>query len=301
MEPYVYSGFYNLAYYYYEIGKLDLAMQNIDKALSLSMNSSDKQQALQFKGFILIMQEDYSQAELLFNRLLKEYGTDCATLSGLGHIANARKDYKTARNYFEQAISSGADIRPEDRTIALLGLGWVNANEHKHREAIAFYQKVLKEEPLQIVALVSLGNAYNWLGEYDQAEKYFKRALEIDANNEYALAELGTVYLNKGDIKKSKELLAESLKINSSTYSCPYEGLGLLYLKQGKSKEAEESFKKAIQINPDIEYRKYNGLAKIYIKEGKFKEAKPLLLKSIENYPQDSEAKELLEQIEKKI
>jgi tetratricopeptide (TPR) repeat protein len=158
---------------------------------------------------------------------------------------------------------------------------------------------VLKDEPLQILALISMGNAYNWLNDYAKAEQYFQRALEIDPHNEYALAELGTVYLNKGEMEKSKALLGESLKINHTSYSCPYEGLGLLYLKQGNLQEAEANFQKAIQINPDIEYRKYNGLAKIYIKEGKLKEAKQLLLKSIENYPGDKEAGELLKELEK--
>jgi tetratricopeptide (TPR) repeat protein len=175
IRPYDPLGYYNLARYLFQVGKYELAGKNINKALLLVHSPIGRRQYLELKGFILIMQEDYSQAELLFNRLLKEYGTDCATLAGLGHIANARKDYKTARNYFEQAISSGADIRPEDRTIALLGLGWINANEHKHREAIAFYQKVLKEEPLQIVAMIGMGKAYQQLRDFDKSEAYFKR------------------------------------------------------------------------------------------------------------------------------
>ena len=247
------------------------------------------------------MQQDYSSAEKLFNGLIKEHGANCATLAGLGHIANARKDYKSARKYFEDALKSEASAESEDKIIALLGLGWVNANEHKYKEAIACYEKILKEKPLFMPALVSIGNAYNWLSEYSKAEKYFKRALEIDKDNEYALAELGIVYLNKGDTRQSKELLTKSLKINDATYSCPYEGLGLLYLREGKLKEAEENFQKAIQVNPNIEYHKYNGLAKIYLKQGKIKEARQLLLKSIENYPQDGEARELLKKIGSKI
>ncbi|MFH0917879.1 MAG: tetratricopeptide repeat protein, partial [Candidatus Omnitrophota bacterium] len=89
----------------------------------------------------------------------------------------------------------------------------------------------------------------------------------------------------------------QSLKINATTYSCPYEGLGMLYLTQGKTKEAEANFKKAIQINPEIEYKKYNGLAKIYLKQGKTKEARELLEKSIQNYPYDNEASQILKEI----
>jgi len=298
IEQYRSGGYYELAKYYYKTGQLSKASGNIEKALSSADVPKKKQRVLQLKGFILIMQGDYAQAEQIFKGLRDKYGISYSTLSGLGHIYNARKDYKTARKYFEDALKFN-NTRDDDRVIAMLGLGWVNANERKHKEAIACYEKVLKEEPLEMLALLSMGNAYNWLGQYDKAEKYFKRVLEIDKHNEYALAGLGTVHLNKGDIRRSEELLTQSLKVNNSTYSCPYEGLGVLYLQQGKTKEAEDSFKKAIEINPTIEYKKYNGLAKIYIKQGKLKEAKELLDKSIQNYPYDNEAKELLKEIEK--
>lgn len=295
-EPYRYKGYYNMAEYYFELGKLDKAEENIEKALTCAMSDIDKRQVLELKGFILIMKNDYASAEGLFDDLRKRYGTSSLTLSGLGHIYNARKDYKRARRYFVEAIETKGD----DWVIASLGLGWVNANEHKHREAIVCYQRVLRENPLNILGLLGMGNAYNWLKEYDKAEWYFKRALGIDPDNEYALAELGTVYLNKGQTKEARELFGRSLQINKTTYSCPYEGLGLMYLSQNRLQEAEKNFMKAIEINPQIEYKKYNGLAKIYIRQSRYQEARRLLRRSIENYPYDSEARELLRAIEVK-
>lgn len=291
--------YHDLARYYFEIGKLDLARKNIDKAFSLAIDSIDKQKALQLKGFILIMQQDYFAAEKLFSRLIEEYGANCATLSGLGHIYNVRKNYKLARQYFDDALKqSDKTMADKNRSVVMLGLAWISANEREYKKAIKWYKKILKEEPLNMLALLGMGNAYNNLGDYVKAEKYFNRALEIDKENEYALAGLGMTYLNKGDNQESEKLLTKSMQINSSTYSCPYEGLGILYFQQGKTKEAQENFKKAIEINPTIEYKKYNGLARIYIKQGKLKEAKELLNKSIQNYPYDNEAKELLKEIE---
>ena len=293
-EPYNFRGYYDLADYYYETGRLTEARENIEKAISFSKQDNEKKKVLALKGFILIAQQDYEAAEELFKGMVRQYGENPASFSGLGHIYNARKDYRSAAVNLQEATR---DKGGPWFNISIIGLGWVNANEGKHKDAIRYYQQVLKEEPLNTLALLGMGNAYNWLKDYDQAERYFRRVLEIDKDNEYALAELGTVYLNKGNSKKSEELLEKSLKINNKTYSCPYEGLGLVYLKEGKTKEAEESFKKAIQINPDIEYRKYNGLAKIYIKQGKLKEARDLLNKSIQNYPFDNEARELLGQM----
>jgi tetratricopeptide (TPR) repeat protein len=234
----------------------------------------------------------------MFKVIQKKYGITPASLIGLGHIQIARKDYPGAKAYFENAIKGDNPwIRDIDFKMAYLGLAWVEANEQRHKESIHYYEEVLKLDSLNMLALLGMGNAYNWLKEYDKAESYFNRVLKIEPDNEYALAALGTVYLNRGNSQTSEKLLEQSLKINNKTYSCPYEGLGMLYFNQGKTKEAEASFKKAIAINPDIEYRKYNGLAKIYIKQGRIKEAKELLEKSIKNYPYDNEAKQILKEI----
>jgi tetratricopeptide (TPR) repeat protein len=156
---------------------------------------------LETKGLILVMQGDDISAEQIFRSLIKEYGVNCPTLSGLGYIANARKDYETAKKYFEDALKQPdiipADTSPiNDKAIILLGLAWVNANEHKYKEAISCYQKILKEEPIAVFALVGMGDAYTQLGEYAKAEVYFKRALAI--NSEFP------VQLNREPLKEKE-------------------------------------------------------------------------------------------------
>ncbi|MDP3012636.1 MAG: tetratricopeptide repeat protein, partial [Candidatus Subteraquimicrobiales bacterium] len=269
IEPYRWQGYYDLAEYYCEVGKMDKAAENIEKALTFAAYTGNRNKAevIQLKGFILIMQGKYDLAQEIFNNIIHEYGVSCSALAGLGHVYNARKEFFRAREYFTEGLKLSGERKDKYRIFALLGLGWVNANEHNDKEAVRYYSQVLEEQPLNILALLGMGNTHNWLGEYDLAQRYFNKVLEIDKNNEYALAELATVYLNQGNKARAQELLTESLKINNTTYSCPYEGLGVLYLKEGKVKEAEDNFKKAIEINPDIEYRKYNGLAQIYIKQ----------------------------------
>ncbi|HCP45002.1 MAG TPA: hypothetical protein DIU15_03120, partial [Deltaproteobacteria bacterium] len=55
---------------------------------------------------------------------------------------------------------------------------------------------------------------------------------------------------------------------------------------------------RAIEINPDIEFKKYNGLARIYMDEGRYDEARQLLRRSIRNFPEDSEASQMLSEME---
>jgi len=59
------------------------------------------------------------------------------------------------------------------------------------------------------------------MGSYEQAEKFFKEAMNIDPS-----------------------------------FSGPNNNLGVLYEKQGKDKEAEVEYKKALELDPDHEKAK---------------------------------------------
>jgi len=280
----------------YEYGDYANAMKYIDRAIELGkVNPVSISNYYLLKGYILINMRKYNEAEDIFNKLSADaqYGPQAKV--GIGHIEIIRKNYELAKQYFKEMLN----IDNND-TMANLGMAWINSNQNEHQKALFYYENILRKKNSYILALLGKGNALMGLKRIDEAGQIFKKVLRIDPENEYALTELGMVAYNKKEDGKAEKLFTDTLKINNSTYTCPYEGLGMLYLKQGKTKEAEESFKKAIQINPDIEYKKYNGLAKIYIKQGKLKEAKELLEKSIQNYPYDSEAKQLLINIEVK-
>ena len=179
-------------------------------------------------------------------------------------------------------------------------MGWVSANTNKHELAMAYFDRVLARAPEDLFALLGKGNSLNALGMLGPAEKYLKRVLALDPDNQYATAELALVKFNRGDDAASEKLFLAALAEEPNRYTCPHEGLGMIYLRAGKLDKARASFDKAIKINPDIEFKKYNGLARIYIKEGKVERARALLRKSIKNYPYDGEARGLLESIKGK-
>lgn len=297
-DPFRESVHYDVASFYVAIGELDKAETYLDQALALNpLQKWAEMEArmVTLKGFIYLLRREYDSAETLFKRVLMKDNMDVGARIGMGHILNSRKKYKEAEHYFQHTEASDD---PRFNILQLLGLGWVNANQHRHGKAIEYYKQIIQQEPVNMLALLGMGTSYVWLKEYDNAATYFNKVLEIDPRNEYALAQLGTVCLNKGEYTKAQALFQQSLKKNSTSHSCPYEGLGLLYLQQGKEKEAEEFFEKAIAINPDIEYKKYNGLARIYMHRHEYDKAAGLLRKAIENYPDNNEAQTMLQTVE---
>lgn len=298
LEPNEPQGYYDLAWYYVEVGNYRKAAKYIEDVLELTQERNLLCNALALKAFIMVLTGEYEAAEHFLTGIENDYGKLISAAMVRGHIYNAQQEYKKAEKEFRFVVNSKDTSR--FRTFAQIGLGWVYANQFQQERAINMYEKVIANDPLNFLALLGLGNAHNWLKKYEEAAEYFSRVLEASPRNEYALAELGTVYLNQGKLKEAKRYLEKSLAVNKETYSCPYEGLGLLYFQQGKTKDAEKLLKKAIDINPDVEYRKYNALAKIYIEQEKYEEAKELLLKSLENNAFENRAHELLDLLREK-
>jgi tetratricopeptide (TPR) repeat protein len=281
----------------FDASEYSCALEYADRAIRLANLST----YYELKSLILIMQAKFDDA----HEILKTLPENSRTLTEFGHIALAKKDFSNAESLFKKALQNSSFLKENERIVdskkyyhmAIIGMGWVNANQNRHEEALAYYEEILKNESKNLLALVSKGNSLTGLKRYDEAEKVFQFANKIYPNNEYVKAELGLIHYYQGNYSEAETYFKSSLKNNNETYTCPYEGLGLVYFKQGKYEEAKENLQKSIDINPDIEYNKYNALAKIYIREGRIKEAKMLLNKSIENYPYDQEARTLLEAI----
>jgi tetratricopeptide (TPR) repeat protein len=279
----------------FDAADYDCALEYCVRAITIANFSN----YYEMKSLIYIMRSDF----ILAQETLKGLPENSRTLTELGHIMVAEKNYTGAESLFKKAITlnsfSSANDQPEEAmryyNIALLGLGWVNANQNRHGEALQYYEIILNNSPKNFLALVSKGNSLTGLKKYDEAARVFEFANMLYPDSEYVKAELGLLYYYQGNFTEAENYFNASLKNNNKTYTCPYEGLGLVYYSQGKYAEAKENLEKSININPDIEYKKYNTLAKIYIREGRIEEARILLNKSIDNFPYDGEAKLLLE------
>ena len=267
------------------------------------------------RGFAQLLMRDHQGAEALFESAGDSSSTAAGAAAGLGHVAIAARDYGKAQELLAKAVRMSAaeldDASPSQDPMGLvsdpkrlyleasfqmacLGSAWIESNHGRHREAMAWYERILEQNPSHLLALLGKGNALVGLGSPDQAEALFERALERYPDNPYVLAELGLIRFHQDDVEAAERLFERALSLDDGRYTCPHEGLGLVYLRQGRTEQARASFQRAIDLNPDIEFAKYNGLARIYIDEGREDLARELLLKSLANYPYNGEALELL-------
>ena len=122
-------------------------------------------------------------------------------------------------------------------------------NAGKFAEAEKLYQRVLKLDPEQHIALNFLGLLALQVGKYDTAIKLIQRALEIKPDYFEAYNNLGTAYQQSGHLNKAVECFGKSIEISPDNVDANYR-LGNTFIYLGKLNEAIARFHRVLSINP---------------------------------------------------
>jgi len=166
--------------------------------------------------------------------------------------------------------------------------------EGKTDEAINHFLEAIKNEPGYYSAHFNLASAYLELGKYqdavehyklsfiekedaggfnnvgfallkqkkyDEAEVWFKKAIELDSNLLDARINLANTYRDSGKLEEAIAQYKEILKIKPDSLSIVNQ-LGLALAKTGKLQDALEVFKRCVDSNPNSEeYQRNYGNA----------------------------------------
>ncbi|MEP6902770.1 MAG: tetratricopeptide repeat protein, partial [Actinomycetota bacterium] len=164
-------------------------------------------------------------------------------------------------------------------------------------EAIGIYKTKLSEETDEFVKQdikINFADARFIKGylleqehnSFEEAEKNYRQAIELEPNLPTAYYNLGTMLINdESRWKEAERLLRKAIELNPNNASFIYN-LGLLFTKDANRwKEAEELFHRAIELNPRFAFAYYN-LGWLFEKdESRWKEAEEMYRKAIEIEP----------------
>lgn len=93
-----------------------------------------------------------------------------------------------------------------------------------------------------------IGNCYSRLGEFADAERSFKKALELSPASDDAQSNLGSLYLEQGQISEAKRCYQDALAANPANDKA-WVGLGLCFVSEGDKTQAHNAFLNALQRN----------------------------------------------------
>lgn len=269
VAPGVANNYVGLATAYQLNGNMDQSEKNFRRALQIDPNN-----LLASEGINAIENDRVKmQLDLFLNRaisLQKEERFDesidnyikAVRLSprnpdihyNIGTCFQAKKDWFQAEKAYRKAL----DLNPEheeaglalkkltdDRRETQIAEAFdkaVELHENKrYNEAIQIYLKVAKDKPNNDTLFYNIGTAYQAMGSFDEAKKYYEKAAMIKAGDE-----VYTQALNLINLKYADDLLTEG--INAQT--------------EGKQDIAAQKYEELLEITPDNSDAWYNlGIA----------------------------------------
>lgn len=118
--------------------------------------------------------------------------------------------------------------------------------------AAKLYRTALNEDSRNLVALVGLGETYNLMGLYTEAESPLRRALKLSPLNPTATWALSRTYLYEGRFGHSEQILNSAIARHPDDYRL-WESLGEVQLNEGHTERARTSIGRARSLNPSAE------------------------------------------------
>jgi hypothetical protein len=134
------------------------------------------------------------------------------------------------------------------------------------KDRLTFWKNAVANSPSHPLAHKNLGAMYYLDGNFDLAEKEFKKSLELNPQEPMIHNNIGLIYLNKKEFAEAESEFKKELEINP-LYDNAFYNWGLLYFQTGKKEEAEKMWLKTLEINPD-HTGAYTNLAAYYAEIG---------------------------------
>ncbi|MBF0445352.1 MAG: tetratricopeptide repeat protein [Magnetococcales bacterium] len=124
-------------------------------------------------------------------------------------------------------------------------------------EAIEWYKKTIKSDPLNVVAKTNLAIAFHALGRLQDAIASYNAVLAIKPDNADVHFNLGNIFKDLGQFTDAISSYKNAVIYNPE-FAEAYSNLAIVYNEQGRAKKAVENYQKAIAINPNFATAYYN-------------------------------------------
>ncbi|MBP9855395.1 MAG: tetratricopeptide repeat protein [Candidatus Omnitrophica bacterium] len=220
----------------------DSAILEYDKALNIDPNWEEiwnnRGDARRHKGEYQLALEDYHKALEINPQLYRALSNRGVVYSHLGQNDLALKD-------FNQAIQTDADFIE-----AYQNRGNLHGILKNYDLAVKDFSKVIEAKTNVPEVYNNRGNAYRHLGEYELAFDDYNKAIELDSNFSEAYNNRGVIYRqwNKMDLALADYNKAITLNPN---YISAYNNRGNLLSQWGQYDLALKDFDIAIELNPE--------------------------------------------------
>src|SRR6266487_3997351 len=164
-------------------------------------------------------------------------------------LIDEKEQLDEAEDHLLQAKAMVTD--PADDAHIEMHLGEIAFEQKQYEDALKHYQHVADYHSNSAGSWASLAMVYRMLEQYDEAEANYKRAIELEPDNEDYYYTLSEMFAANKQPEKAIEVLEEGL-INNPDSAIMHLFLALRYIDSGDYRQAEIFIEKAERLDPDV-------------------------------------------------
>ena len=232
------EGHYWLGVALRSLGRMEEAVSALEKAEEMDPENERVREELieLFMGL-----GDLENAGMRINRKRNKTAADYANLALL---AKAENNLDDALAYFKTA----AGLAPDDASL-LAGLGDMQVDAEKTREAIATYRQVLEINPVDFTTLLNLGGLLSDQGDLADSRGFLERAVSLEPGSAEAHFRLALVMDKMEDFVPAKEVYEKALELGSQSLVAHFR-LGFFLAEEGDGERAMQHLTIAVSGEP---------------------------------------------------
>jgi tetratricopeptide (TPR) repeat protein len=242
------------------------------------------------RGALALRDGDESGAEGWFRRAIELDPTMVDPLVRLGNAAARVGRYTQAGEWFEQARR----LAPTDVDI-LLKIAALETARGDRVAARSRYEEILRLAPRQVEAHLRLAALLDDLGDFDQAERMLRQALDLELQR----PEAAEAHTRLARLLRRRELFDESLAhsrqaLEADPRSVPaLADAAVALASRGRLAEAAPLYRRWVELVPD-DPKPRLPFAMALVLTGQQYEAKDVLLAAVAQFPDDERLADLL-------
>lgn len=259
------SAHFRFANYFVHTGDLDNAKKELERSIQLDSNFLPARIG---EVKLLVMSNDFEQAEKKLAALRKDFSENAEVLAIAGWASLKQHDYKAASTLFELAAK-------QKQTSNLTELWCLSLmSQQRYAEGMQVLTDWLAKNPRDIVILNTLADTLLAFQNYDQAIKVYQQILELNPLFTPALNNLAML-LKDRDLEQAISL-AEAAHQQDSSNPIIKDTLGTLLLQSGDLERGSSILGEASQLAQEDWAIQYN-YAQALVKQTKYPQARERL------------------------
>lgn len=205
LEPYSSFAWFNLGLAYTSKGQHTKAIEAYDFAVTIDEHFSS---AYFNRASAQYEQENYKAALEDFKKVIELEGDEVSTLCRMGDCYFSLEHYTEAARYYRKAES----INQHQSGEPWFGLGLIAELFNSDKEAEFCFRKAHQNETSNSTYLLALGNLKYDQDDYEQALKFYKKALHLEPDHEQCRVMLAHCLYQLKQLPKAIETLMEGYK-----------------------------------------------------------------------------------------